>query len=126
VNKCLEVVGCNEEEKVRFAAHLLQGAAAIWWNNYQMIYPIEGVTWDMFQKAFHTTYVLPGVMSLDKREFNNLRQGNHTVAEYIQAFGKIAHHALDDVNINDPAWWRMHRDIYNRKITWEEFKEVIL
>ena len=67
VNKCLVTVGCNEEEKVRFATHLLEGAATIWWDDYQTIYPIEGVTWDMFQKAFRMTYVLPGVMSLDKK-----------------------------------------------------------
>jgi hypothetical protein len=69
----------------------------------------------MFQKAFHMTYVLLGVMSLDKKEFCNLRQGNHTIAEYIQAFGKIAHYAPDDVNIDNLAWLRMHEAIYHRK-----------
>src|SRR4051812_11659633 len=34
VNKDLVTVGCTDEEKVRFAAHLLEGPAAIWWDNF--------------------------------------------------------------------------------------------
>jgi hypothetical protein len=37
-------------------------------------------------------------MGLKKREFRNLRQGNRSVAEYIDVFNNLAHYAPDDVN----------------------------
>src|SRR4051812_2550846 len=36
VNKDLVTVGCTDAEKVRFAAHLLEGPAATWWDNFQI------------------------------------------------------------------------------------------
>jgi hypothetical protein len=52
VNKDLVTTGCTDAEKVRFAAHLLEGPAASWWDTYQITHPIEGVTWDSFQEGF--------------------------------------------------------------------------
>src|SRR5215216_3599471 len=34
VNKDLVTVGCTDAKKVRFAAHLLEGPAATWWDNF--------------------------------------------------------------------------------------------
>ena len=39
----LRAVGCTEEEKVRYAVHLLAGPAASWWENTVAIYPLEKV-----------------------------------------------------------------------------------
>lgn len=36
-------------------------------------------------------------MALKKREFRNLRQGGHTVGQYVDDFSKLARYALDDV-----------------------------
>src|SRR5215216_8072298 len=36
VNKDLVTVACTDAEKVRFAAHLLEGHAAAWWDNFQI------------------------------------------------------------------------------------------
>ena len=36
VNKDLVTVGCTDAEKVRFAAHLLEGPAASWWDTFQI------------------------------------------------------------------------------------------
>ena len=83
VNKNLVTIGCNDAEKVRFAAHLLEGPAASWWDNFQITHPIEEVTWELFQEGFRMTHISTGVMSLKKREFRNLRQGSRTVAAYI-------------------------------------------
>jgi hypothetical protein len=44
VNKDLVTTGCTDVEKVRFAAHLLEGPAASWWDTYQITHPIDGVT----------------------------------------------------------------------------------
>ena len=34
---------------------------------------------------------------MKKREFHNLRQGNHTVGQYVDEFSKLACYAPDDV-----------------------------
>jgi hypothetical protein len=52
INKGLVTTGCTDVEKVRFAAHLLEGPAASWWDTYQITHPIDGVTWDSFQEGF--------------------------------------------------------------------------
>ena len=49
VNKDLVTVGCTDAEKVRFAAHLLEGPAASWWDTFQITHPLDTVTWAMFE-----------------------------------------------------------------------------
>jgi hypothetical protein len=73
VNKDLVTVGCTDAEKVRFAAHLLEGQAANWWETYQITHPIDGVTWDSFQEGFRAAHISSGVMSLKKKEFHDLK-----------------------------------------------------
>src|SRR4051812_43673922 len=48
VNKVLVTVGCTDEEKFRFAAFLLEGPVATWWDNFQITTPLEAVTWAIF------------------------------------------------------------------------------
>ena len=52
----LTTAGCTYAEKVRFAAHQLDGPAASWWENYTTTFPIANVTWEQFQQAFHWSY----------------------------------------------------------------------
>ena len=75
VGRELTTAGCTDAERVRFAAHQLDGPAASWWENYTATHPIDTVTWDQFQQAFHTAHVSAGAMAMKKREFRNLRQG---------------------------------------------------
>ena len=84
IGRELTTVGCTDAEKVRFAAHQLDGPAASWWENYTATFPIANVTWDQYQQAFLTTHVSAGAMSMKKREFRNLRQGNRSVGDYVQ------------------------------------------
>ena len=97
IGRELTTAGCIDAEKVRFAAHQLDGPAASWWENYTTTFPIANVTWELFQQAFHTAHVSTGAMSMKKREFRNLRQGNRTVGQYIEEFSKLARYAPDDV-----------------------------
>src|SRR3954463_16124484 len=66
VNKDLVTVGCTNEEKVRFAAHLLEGPAATWWDNFQITTPIQDVTWAIFEDGFRIAHISSGVMNLKK------------------------------------------------------------
>ena len=80
IGRELKTVGCTDAEKVCFAAHHLDGPIASWWENYTTTFPVANVTWDQFQQAFHTAHVSARGMSLQKREFSTLHQGNRTVA----------------------------------------------
>ena len=39
VGKKLDTVQCNDEEKVIFATHQLQGPASLWWDHFQATQP---------------------------------------------------------------------------------------
>ena len=54
IGRELTTAGCTDAEKVRFAAHQLDGPAASWWENYTATFPIATVTWEQFQQAFRT------------------------------------------------------------------------
>src|SRR3954470_19121314 len=98
MNKNLVTIGCTDEEKVRFAAFLLEGPAATWWDNFQITTPIEDVTWAIFEDGFRTSHISSGVMSLKKKEFHNLKQRHRSVAEYIEEFNNLALYAPDEVD----------------------------
>src|SRR4051812_19812473 len=72
-------------KKVRFAAHLLEGPAATWWDNFQITTPIDEVTWAIFEDGFRTAHISSGMMSLKNKEFHNLKQRHRSVAEYIES-----------------------------------------
>ena len=48
VGRELTTAGCTDAEKVRFAAHQLEGPAASWWENFTATFPVDTVTWDQF------------------------------------------------------------------------------
>ena len=48
IGRELTTAGCTDAEKVRFAAHQLDGPAAAWWENFTATYPIDTVTWAQF------------------------------------------------------------------------------
>jgi hypothetical protein len=98
VNKDLVTTSCTDAEKVRFAAHLLEGPVASWWDTYQITHPIEGVTWDSFQEGFRAAHISSGVMGLKKKEFCDLRQKYHSVSEYIDEFTNLSRYAPDYVD----------------------------
>ncbi|XP_073354026.1 uncharacterized protein [Aegilops tauschii subsp. strangulata] len=72
VNRNLEMVGCTEAERVRFASHLLEGPAAAWWDNYLVTYPIATITWPQFQDAFRATHVSACAMTRHEKFLEGL------------------------------------------------------
>ena len=49
IGRELTTAGSTNDEKVRFAAHQLDGPAAAWWEKYTTTFPIANVTWEQFQ-----------------------------------------------------------------------------
>ena len=50
IGRELTIAGCTNAERVRFAAHQLDGPATSWWENFTATYPIDTVTWDQFSR----------------------------------------------------------------------------
>jgi hypothetical protein len=70
VGKKLQVVQCNNHEKVLLASHQLSGPAADWWDAYVEAHEEhESINWPEFIAAFCAHHVPQGVIKLKKKEF---------------------------------------------------------
>ena len=65
----LTTAGCIDPEKVKFAAHQLEGPAASWWENFAATFPVDTITWDQFEQAFRTAHVSAGAMAMKNVSF---------------------------------------------------------
>jgi hypothetical protein len=74
IEKKLQVVHCNNREKVLFASHELVGPAVDWWDVYVEGHEEpESINWHEFKNSFHSHHVPLGVMKLKKKEFEDLK-----------------------------------------------------
>nr|AAO73216.1 retrotransposon protein, putative, Ty3-gypsy sub-class [Oryza sativa Japonica Group]AAP68408.1 putative polyprotein [Oryza sativa Japonica Group] len=98
IEKKLNLLQCNDQEKVAFATHQLQGPASAWWDNHMATRPpgME-VTWAEFCHSFRKAQVPDGVVAQKKREFRALHQGNRMVTEYLHEFNRLARYTPEDV-----------------------------
>jgi hypothetical protein len=84
VEKKLQVIQCNNSEKVLFAAHQLVGPATDWWDAYDQAHEEpETINWQEFKNSFRSHHVPLGVMKLKKKENEDHKQGSMTVSEYV-------------------------------------------
>jgi hypothetical protein len=100
--KKLQVVQCNNREKVLFASHPLEGPAVDWWDAYVKAQEEpESINWQEFRNSFRTHHVPFGVMKLKNKEFKDLKQGSMTVREYVTHFTRLSRYAPDNVDTNE-------------------------
>jgi hypothetical protein len=101
VEKKLQVVQCNNREKVLLASHQLFGPAADWWDAYVEAHEeLKSINWPEFRAAFHAHHVPQGVIKL-KKEFQDLKQGYMTVNEYITMFTQLSRYAPNKVDTDE-------------------------
>jgi hypothetical protein len=101
IEKKLQVVQCNNREKVLFASHQLVGPTADWWDAYVEAHEEpESINWQEFKNSFHSHHVPLGVMKL-RKEFEDLKQGSMSVSEYVTCFTQLSRYALDNVDTNE-------------------------
>ena len=63
VNRMLIIAGVAQEDKVRFATHLLKGGSIAWWENFLEMHPPNAdVTWEELLEAFRNHHILEGLM----------------------------------------------------------------
>jgi hypothetical protein len=81
VERKLQVVQCNNREKVLLALHQLIGPAADWWDAYVQAHEEpDTINWNEFKMAFRSHHVPQGIVKLKKKEFQDLKQGSMTVS----------------------------------------------
>jgi hypothetical protein len=102
VEKKLQVVQCNNCEKVLLASHQLFGPATDWWDAYveAQVEP-ESINWPEFRAAFHAHHVPQGIIKLKKKEFQDLKQGSMFVNEYITKFTQLSRYAPHEVDTDE-------------------------
>jgi hypothetical protein len=102
IKKKLQVVQCNNCEKVLFASNQLEGPVADWWDAYVEAHEEpESINWQEFKNSFRSHHVPLRVMKLKKKEFKDLKQGSMSVSEYLTRFTQLSHYAPDNVDTNE-------------------------
>jgi hypothetical protein len=72
VEKKLQVMQCNNHEKVLLASHQLSGPAADWWDAYVEDHEEpESINWQEFRGIFYAHHVPQGVIKMKKKEFQS-------------------------------------------------------
>jgi hypothetical protein len=99
VEKKLQVVQCNNREKVLLASHQLSGPAVDWWDTYVEAHEEpKSINWTEFRAAFRAHHVPQGVIKLKKKKFQDLKQGSMSMNEYITKFTQLSHYAPHEVD----------------------------
>jgi hypothetical protein len=108
----LKAVRANDEEKVRYAVHLLSGPAATWCDNEVTLqHPEKVFSWEEFKEKFHTFHVPESVVELKRREFEDLKQGSATMMAYIKEFTRFSRYASDEVSTDNKRMKRFLRGL---------------
>jgi hypothetical protein len=98
IEKKLQVVQCNNRERVLLALHQLTGPTVYCWDVYiEALEEPDTINWNEFKMAFYSHHVPQGVIKL-KKEFKDLKQGSMTVSEYVTRFTQLSHYAPNDVD----------------------------
>jgi hypothetical protein len=99
VEKKLQVVHCNNREKVLLAAHQLSSPAVNWWDAYvEALEEPESINWPEFRAAFRAHHVPQGVIKLKKKEFHDPKKGSMSVNKYVTKFTQLSHYAPHEVD----------------------------
>jgi hypothetical protein len=113
IEKKLQVVQCNNREKVLFASHQLVGPATDWWDAYVEAHEEpESINWQEFKNSFRSHHVLLGVMKL-KKEFKDLKQGSMSVSEYVTRFTQLSCYTPNNVDTNEKKQDWFFNDLNN-------------
>jgi hypothetical protein len=102
MEKKLQVIQCNNHEKVLLASHQLFGPATDWWDAYVEAHEEpESINWPKFRAAFRAHHVPQGVIKLKKKEFQDLKQGSMSMNEYVTKFTQLSRYAPHEVDTNE-------------------------
>jgi hypothetical protein len=102
IEKKLQVVQCNNREKVLFALHQLEGPVVDWWDAYvEAQKEPESINWQELKNTFRSHHVPLRLRKLKKKEFEDLKQGSMFVNEYVTRFTQLSHYAPNNVDTDE-------------------------
>jgi hypothetical protein len=105
VEKKLQVVQCNNREKVLLASHQLSSLAADWWDAYVEAHEEpESINWPEFRAAFYAHHVPQGDIKSKKKESQDMKQGSMSVNKYVTKFIQLSHYASHEVNTDEKKY----------------------
>ncbi|KAK1611784.1 hypothetical protein QYE76_035457 [Lolium multiflorum] len=126
----LNTVGCNDQEKVRYATHLLCGPAASWWDNIVGLPAGKVFTWEEFTRKFRESNVPESIVELKRREFESLEQKDKAILTYVREFSNCPVF-VEEVNTEDKKKKRFLRGlspqfkVQLRMMRATEFQELV-
>ncbi|CAM0954437.1 unnamed protein product, partial [Alopecurus aequalis] len=96
----LEVMQVQPDQKVMFAAIQLKGNADIWWENVRSsLSPAHATpTWEFFQTQFIEKYYPASYVERMENALSKLKQGNRTIQDYETEFNDIVRFVPTVVN----------------------------
>ena len=100
------VVPCSEGNKVVFASHKLKGPAMRWWESASALMTIQEVPkeWIQFKDLFMEKYFPSSMRTQMEYDFQQLRQGNMSVANYAEKFENMAAYSRQAMYAPDEKW----------------------
>ncbi|XP_028079455.1 uncharacterized protein LOC114281212 [Camellia sinensis] len=98
IEKLFEVFPCTKAQKVQIATFTLEDEAQRWWMLTRTVQ--QGLTRDRFLELFYDKYFPQSTRDKKVTEFETLKQGNKTVAEYEAQFAELAQFAPHMVDPN--------------------------
>jgi hypothetical protein len=102
IEKKLQVVQCNNRERVLLASHQLSSPASDWWDAYVDAHEEpESINWPKFRASFCAHHVSQGVMKLKKKSIQNLKQESMSENEYVTKFTQLSCYAPNEVDTNE-------------------------
>ncbi|TYK04695.1 Integrase, catalytic core [Cucumis melo var. makuwa] len=94
LEKCLDVMSCPEEGKVRLATFLLQKEAEGWWKSIlAKCSDAHTLNWQTFRGIFEYKYYPSTYCEAMKDEFLGLKKGSLLVVEYRRKYIKLSQYA---------------------------------
>jgi hypothetical protein len=101
IEKKLQVMQCNNREKVLLGSYQLSGPAANWWDAYVEAHEeSKSINWLEFKAAFRAHHIPQGVIKR-KKEFQDLKQGSMSASEYVTKFTQLSRYALHEVGTDE-------------------------
>ncbi|KAK8991159.1 hypothetical protein V6N11_062183 [Hibiscus sabdariffa] len=85
----MDQLGLEPARKYLGAVSMLDDYARIWWESVISSVPAERLTWEFFRDRFKSRFIGERFLRQMRQEFQRLRQGSRTVAEYELEFLRL-------------------------------------
>jgi hypothetical protein len=102
IGKKLDIMECNDREKVLYASRRLEGAAFDWLDAFTAAHTnADAITWLEFQENFHAHHISSRIMKLKKKTNLSLTQEGMSVSESGDRFTQLSRYAPEEVDTDE-------------------------